>query len=187
MKCKLTIILIFVATLFSGAQNPINHYFEQYKDLDGVTTVSVSRPLIWLASLFVDRDVDPEAKEVLKQVSSVKVITINDAKLNSDINFLADLRKMKKQKSFKRRYSELMTVKESDQEVAIYCHEKRSGNISDLLIIVYDGQNTAIRIKGNIDPKRISSIGSSINFEGSHHLKKLNKSKQVVKNERTAI
>jgi hypothetical protein len=182
MKYTLSILFIFVCSFFAKAQqNPINYYFDEYKHLDGVTTVSVPRPLIWLATFFVDENEDQETKKILRQINSVKVITIENARLNKEINFLEDLKRMKESKSFKRKYEELLTVKEKNEEVAIYCHEKSSGKIGELLLIVHDGENTAVRIKGNLDPKILSSLNKSMKVDGMEHFGKLDHSKKVAK------
>jgi hypothetical protein len=173
------LILIILTVMFTGSlemvkaqDSPTNKLFERYNGKDGFTTVSISKDLF---SLFanVNSD-DPDAKEMkdmMSKLDGIRVLMLekkDGVDQNTYDNFKNELSKIKTDN-----YSDLMTVKESGQEVK-FLVKKKGENIGELLLLINSGDEVGfVSITGDIDMNTIGKLSKSMNFEGMQNLQKL--------------
>ncbi len=161
-------VFVFSVMLISacsmGQKNGIDAFFARYEGREGFTTVNISGDLF---SLFADVSEDPELKEINLEISSVRVLSINDEFDNGTINFYDELKNTME----KGDYEELMMVKDSGNDVRIMV--KTSGRIINELLIVTGGKDNAmVQIKGRFEKKELAKL-SHANIEGVSYLEEL--------------
>ena len=160
MKKSILILSILVLTLSSFAQrNPIDAMFDKYAGREGITTVYISSKMFSMMAE-VDLD-DDELEDVINNLKSIRILTVDDEELNNKLNFFKEL---EKDLDFSG-YEELMVVKESDKDLKFLVKEKGK-KIDELLMIGGGpGQNVLVSIKGDLDLQNISSISKTLGIE----------------------
>jgi hypothetical protein len=160
MKKSILILSILVLTLSSFAQrNPIDAMFDKYAGREGITTVYISSKMFSMMAE-VDLD-DDELEDVINNLKSIRILTVDDQELNNKLNFFKEL---EKDLDFSG-YEELMVVKESDKDLKFLVKEKGK-KIDELLMIGGGpGQNVLISIKGDLNLQNISSISKTLGIE----------------------
>ena len=160
MKKSILILSILVLTLSSFAQrNPIDAMFDKYAGREGITTVYISSKMFSMMAE-VDLD-DDELEDVINNLKSIRILTVDDQELNNKLNFFKEL---EKDLDFSG-YEELMVVKESDKDLKFLVKEKGK-KIDELLMIGGGpGQNVLVSIKGDLDLQNISSISKTLGIE----------------------
>ncbi len=166
MKRLILFFLLFVPVLLAAQQSPADKLFDKYSGKEGYTSVLISRHLF---GLFAKMDMqDKELENLMTRLSSIKILSaenVKDARINFHREIIGEL-PMKE-------YTELMVVKEKNQEFTFLIRE-RNGRISELLMISGGiDNNTLISIQGDIDLKTISNLSRSINIQGLQNLEKI--------------
>jgi len=168
----LTVLLSAAWINCTVAQSPTDKLFDKYNGQDGFTTVHITQELF---SLFADLDSsDPEAAEMKEMMSQLKYIRILMYEIGEDGN-QADLDAFRSQlKSLNTQgFSELMVVKEKDEEVK-FLALKSGDRISELLLFINEpGEAGFISIVGNIDINTVSKLSKTMNIQGMDNLNKL--------------
>jgi len=113
MKRLLTLIMLIPLLGMAQAKSPIDKLFERYANKDGFTTVNISGKLLGLAENMKDskgKDID-----MLKKITGIRILTVEDEKLNKSLNFYKEL----EADGFFRKndYEVLMEVTEKDEVV----------------------------------------------------------------------
>ncbi|MBS0012196.1 MAG: DUF4252 domain-containing protein [Bacteroidales bacterium] len=160
MKRTTLILLVLVLSVSSFAQrNPIDAMFDKYSGTEGITTIFISSKMFrMMASIDLD---DDELEDVVKNLKSIRILTVDDSELNNKLNFF---RELEKDLDFNG-YEELMVVKDSEKDLKFLVKEKGK-KIDELLMIGGGpGQNVMISIKGDLDLKNISSISKTMGIE----------------------
>ena len=163
MVFALTVILLplFTAT---GQKNGIDTFFNNYQGKEGFTTVNLSGNLF---SLFADSTVEGKTEDISLDISSVRILSINEDNNTGGINFMEEL----KRSIDKGGYEELMTVKNSKDDVRVLI--KSSGRkVKELLVVSGGKDNALIQIKGNFEKKDIKKLADS-NIESLRSLDSL--------------
>ena len=114
---------------------------------------------LMLISAFMKSDFD--AQDVINNLKSIRILTVEDEELNNRLNFFEELASELDLSG----YEELMVVKESDKDLKFLVKEKGK-RIDELLMIGGGpGQNVLISIKGDLDLQNISSISKTMGIE----------------------
>lgn len=160
MKKSIFILFIIAFGVSSFAQrNPIDVMFDKYSGSEGFTTVFISSKMFSMMA-GVDLD-DKELEDVINNLKSIRILTVDDPELNKKLNFFTEL---EKDLDFSG-YEELMIVKEGDRDLKFLVKEKGK-RIDELLMIGGGpGQNVLISIKGDLDLKNIASISKTMGIE----------------------
>ena len=160
MKKSILQLFIIVLSVSSFAQrNPIDAMFDKYAGSEGITTVYISSKMFSMMA-GVDLD-DDELEDVINNLKSIRILTVDDPELNNKLNFFRELEKNLNING----YEELMVVKESDKDLKFLVKEKGK-RIDELLMIGGGpGQNVLISIKGDLDLKNIASISKTMGIE----------------------
>lgn len=159
---RLLILAILLVPMFGFAQsNPVDRLFEKYANKQGFTTVRISGALLSFASKFEDAD-NPESK-LLSGLKGVRILSVDDDKLNSELDFYKEL---EKDGFFKNHdYEVLMEVTEADEVVRFYGKSAGDGKLSELLLVVGGDDNALISIQGVIDPENIGKITGALDID----------------------
>ncbi len=130
MKKLVLILAIAILPVASFAQS----IFDQFEDLDGVTSVVVNQNMFKLLSKIDVETNDPESQDyinMIQNLTSLKVLTTGDevisAKMKSEVDRYLNKAKLQ----------ELMRVKDGDQTVKFYIKEgKNEDHVSELLMFI---------------------------------------------------
>lgn len=162
--------IIIMCTMFlvgMGAfaqQSAVDKVFDKYGGKEGYTTVHISSFMFNLLSS-IDSD-DPDYNEFKKAtagISSIKILTQDGG--NSE-SFGDELLEMLPRSE----YQEMMTVKDTDEEV-LFLAKESGGKITEFLLIVSGGSDDVlIAITGDIDLESLSSIASGLDIPGMENL-----------------
>jgi hypothetical protein len=179
MKTMMVTLMVMVMAGWSQlslAQSPTDKLFEKYNGKDGFTTVHITQELF---SLFADLDEsDPdvaEMKTMMEQLQYIRILMydLEDGGRQSELEaFRTDIKA-----SNLTGYSELMNVKEKDQEVK-FMAMKNDGKITELLLLINEPNEAGfISIVGNIDINTVSKLSKTMHMEGMDELEKLDQEK----------
>lgn len=189
-KRIIVLIAIVIAPMMSFGQG----VFDQFEDLENVSSVVVNQKMFkMLADLQINLE-DPESQEVMelvKNITSLKVLTTGDEKVSNDMN--AAVSKYLKSDNLE----ELMRMKDGDKTVNFYVREGKDDNhVKELLMFVnglkevtkdanitINGEKREIEtvllsLTGDIDLRQISKLTSKMNIPGGEQLEKAGKAKK---------
>ena len=174
---KLVLLLFLLLPFASMAQsNPTDYLFNKYSGREGVESVNVPHLLIWFSRWFVD-DSDQDAKEILSQVNSVRVMNIEDPKLNSRVDFYTELKASGAIDQLKKNYDMLLESNDHGDHVHIFARMDKMNFIRELIIIVGGQENTLVSITGRMDIKKIAELDRSLHVGGMNELSRLDSTK----------
>ncbi len=174
MKIKAFTLLIGVVLISMSAQaqkDPVDRLFDKYSGQEGFTTVYISSKMF---SLFAD--IDPEdtgLQDMMNGLKSIRILATDDDsdQQHPGVNFYIELMKDLPANQ----YEELMTVKDSEQDLKFLIREEK-GLITELLLVGGgSGENVLISIRGIIDMKNISKIANAMDVEGLENLEAIEK------------
>ncbi len=157
---RLLIILVLLAPLALAAQkSPIDKLFDKYANQKGFTTVNISGKLLGMAGKL--DTANPATNEMLKNLSGIRILSVDDRSLNSKLDFYKEL---ENDGFFKNHtYEVLMEVTNSEEVVRFFARDAGGGKYSELLLVVGGNNNSLISIRGLIDPENIGKITGALN------------------------
>jgi hypothetical protein len=163
-------ILAMCLTGLACAQKDIvSAVFEKYAGVEGFTTVSLTGDMLKLITQAEEQRSDTT---FTSKLSGIKILA---AEKDCDKPATIDLRAEVTDKLDKSVYKEMMTVKQSDEDVLILVKES-NGRIAELLIIVGGkDDNALIQIKGDILLGELAEMAGKYQMKGFEQLKKLEK------------
>jgi|TARA_B110000285_G_scaffold233054_1_gene305735 hypothetical protein len=182
---KATIILIALSLTATISAQSI---FERFADSDDVSLVSISPKMFkMLGQLSISSD-DLEAKEYLDMVSSInnfKVLISGNDKVT------AEMSKWVAKEVSTNDLEELMTVKDTEADIAFYIKDGKSvDRVEKLLMYVngnsYESLNSLegrsveailLLIEGDIDLNKISKLTDQMDLPGGKQLRKAKQKK----------
>ncbi len=161
MKKLIIILAVLLPMAVLAQKNPVDKLFEKYANQKGFTTVNISGKLLGFASE-IDTG-DPATKEMLSNLSGIRILTVEDNELNKEIDFY---RELEADGFFKNNdFEVLMEVTEDDEVVRFLAKDAGNGKLSDLLLVVGGDDNALISISGMIDPQQIGKITKALDIE----------------------
>jgi len=161
MKKLIIILAVLLPMAVLAQKNPVDKLFEKYANQKGFTTVNISGKLLGFASE-IDTG-DPATKEMLSNLSGIRILTVEDNELNKEIDFY---RELESDGFFKNNdFEVLMEVTEDDEVVRFLAKDAGNGKLSDLLLVVGGDDNALISISGMIDPQQIGKITKALDIE----------------------
>jgi len=156
--------VMLISACAMGQRNGIDAFFERYAGQEGFTTVNISGNLF---NLLKDNSEDPEIKEISLDVSSVRILSVNEENENGNLNFAKEL----KNSVDRGGYEELMVIKDSKNDVRIMV--KTSGKIIKELLVLSGGKDNAlIQVKGRFEKNDLKKL-SHTNIDGLSYLEEL--------------
>lgn len=155
---------------FAVAQTgPVEEMFNKYSDREGFTVVTISSRMFSMLSK-VDSG-NQDADDIIHNLKSIKILSVEDSLLNKSLNFYTELSKKLDLKS----YEELMVVKEG-KDITKFLVRNNGDRVSELLVITGGpGGNSLISIKGNLSLKNISDLSKNLDMKELDGLEKMKK------------
>ncbi len=165
-KIIFTAVFISLAFLVVAQSNPVDDLFNKYSEKDGFTVVTISGKMF---NMFADQDAVKSAEgKVINRLKSIRILSVEDSFLNTNINFYSELSKKLDFSAFE----ELMVVKEG-QDITKFLVRQKGDIITELLVITGGpGGNSLISIQGDLDMKSLSDISREIGIQEIDQLKK---------------
>jgi hypothetical protein len=163
MKRVLIILLVFIPFLgMPQGCKQIDKLYRKYASKEGVTTFNLGYlPLKFSGFVCRLAGYSEEAK-LLKGVNGIRILTVENEKLNKTLDFYKEL---ESEGFFKDNdYESLMEVTNKNESVHFYCRDAGDGKFSELLLITGGNENTLISIRGNIDASDIGKITGALNL-----------------------
>ncbi|MGH1384080.1 DUF4252 domain-containing protein [Kordia sp.] len=178
MKKIVILVMLLAVPVLTFGQN----IFEKYADSDDVTYVSISPKMFkMLTTVGMDTD-DPEAKEFLDMVKSMKSLQVL---ATENENISAELKTWVSRRASK--LEELMQVRDGNTRVKFYVKEgKDETHVKELLMYITGIQDkvqlkdrnintVVVSLLGDIDLTKVSKLTSQMNIPGGEHLKNVKK------------
>lgn len=161
MKKVLMILAVLLPMAVFAQKTPVDRLFEKYANQKGFTTVNISGKLLGLAGQMDTGD--SSTSEMLSQLRSIRILSVDDQKLNGELDFYAEL----ENDGFFRNndFEVLMEVTEASEVVRFLAKDAGNGKFSDLILVVGGDDNALISINGIIDPENIGKITKSLDID----------------------
>lgn len=160
--------VLCMVTLLNAQTNAIDEFFDKYSEKEGFTTVTISSKLL---SLFAGKRDNVDGSDIIKRLTSIRILSVEDSILNQSVNFYKELTK----KLDIATYEELMVVKEGP-DVTKFLVKQKGDIISELLVITGGpGNNVLISIKGDLDLKSLSELSNETGIDELKGLEKIEK------------
>lgn len=167
-KYFISLMLFGMATGVFAQNKAIEQLFQKYSDKDGFTSVVITKNMFQLFAN-VDNPGNDDFIKTVKNLDFIKILSIEGD--NDGRAFYQEILSAIPEKDYK----ELMTIKETDNQIRFLTLEK-DGVIREL-IMISGGKNggTMIWMSGIIDMNTVSKIAAGIHVEGMDELEKVKK------------
>ncbi len=161
--------VLFLAAIQLHAQNDaITRFFSKYSEDERFTTVYVSQKMFQLVAKVETDDADWNSmREVIKDLGGLRVLTCDS------ITDGVQLYKEALSKVPQNEYSELLTVRDGQENVRIWIKDQGS-IINELLLLVgAPDEFVLLSFVGKIDLEKIGSLSKTLDIKGAEHLGKI--------------
>jgi len=165
-RISVIIATIIFPFLVNAQQDFVDQLIGKYQGEKGFTTVVINKDLFELAAAL---DEDEEVQKMKDMINNIRIIAMEDNLNSENINFYQEIINQVDKKL----YRELMTVKETDNDVVFYA--KYAGKDIEELLLIAGGsnENAVISIKGKINLKEMVALSKSVHMKGFEHLDEL--------------
>lgn len=166
MKRLLIILTLIGTSLAVQAQRaPIRAFYQKYKGMEDVENIQLSGWVLKLVATFSD---DEEAGKVLRHISRLRVLTMENGNLVPQAEFNQLLKQVRKDK-----FEDLMHIREDGEDVQILIREDKD-RITDLLLLVHDKDSfTMLSLEGALRFKDLKEL--KIDVEGGDQFQRLSR------------
>lgn len=162
MKTTAFVLALFVAatTSLTAQADPIRAFVNKYKELEEAENINLGGFVLTLAAGFTD---DEEAAQLLKKVSHLRILTIDQADLVSPTDLLG-LRQSLQAKDFE----DLMYIRDGLDHIDILVRETPKA-ITDVVLLIREPESfTLISLEGWLRYEDLRELNIDIN--GMSHL-----------------
>jgi hypothetical protein len=168
--------LCFLAASLSAQNDAITRFFNKYQDDERFTVVYVAPKMFQLIAKISTDDPDWEkVRDVVKDLGGLRVLTADS------VDDGVALYKEALGKVPLGEYSELLTVRDGNENVRIWI--KDTGNIIEelLLLVGEPTEFTLLSFIGKIDLDKISALAKAVDIDGIDQLEKIKTTKKEEK------
>ncbi|MCP4121626.1 MAG: DUF4252 domain-containing protein [Bacteroidetes bacterium] len=157
MKLILSLVMAVMLSLSASAGDGFDKLYTKYSATEGITSINLSESIIKIASKFLG-DEDQEAKEVLNDIESIKLLTSEGT---ANAKLVSEAKGLLKSEG----YEDLIRVNEGDEYVRIMV--KESNEIIKDIIVYVESQDefVFINITGDIDPEKVGKALQTLDIE----------------------
>lgn len=150
MKRFILSALVAIVTLAAHAQHD---YFEKYADMEGVTSVYVSKTMFkFIQGMPIEVD-DVDMEKIINKLDGLYILTTESPEIKEAL---------RKETAFinkKKGYEELMRVKEDDQKVVVYLKEEKEMRTEYVLVVDSPDDEYVIMVfTGTLKPEDVQGI-----------------------------
>ena len=160
MKTIQIILVLFFISIGNvlGQKTAIDKLFDKYAYKDGFSTIYISKDMFELFTVQNEYNEDPEElKDAIVGLESIRILTIEDSTLNTQINFFKEIGS---QIPFEE-YTTLLVVKEEGTDLRMVV-KKENGLITEFLMLGGGDDDILISIIGNVNLNSISKISNAV-------------------------
>lgn len=158
-----------IASCTFAQKDIVGDVFSKYAGAQGVTTVNVTGEML---NLFTQVEQQMQDTVFSSKLSEVRILALEK---NCDKPATLDLRAEVYDKLDKSVYKEMLSVKQTDEDVVILIKES-NGRIHELLIIAGgNDDNALIQVKGDMLLSEMAQMAGKYQMKGFDHLKKFEK------------
>jgi hypothetical protein len=170
-KSFLILTALFLTMIIKAQSNAVDEMFRKYSEKEGFTVVTISSRMF---SMLANLDSENEnADNVIRNLRSIQILSVEDSLLNRALNFYSELNK----KLDLSVYEELMVVK-GGGDVTKFLIRQSGDRVVELLVVTGGpGGNSLISIRGNLSMKNISELSKSMDMKELRELEKLEEKK----------
>jgi hypothetical protein len=161
--------VFFLAALQLHAQtDAITRFFSKYSEDERFTTVFISQKMFQLVAKVETDDEDwNKMRDVVKDLGGLRILTC-DTLIDGVQLYKEALGKVPISE-----YSELLTVRDGQENVRIWIKEQ-GNTINELLLLVgAPDEFVMLSFVGKIDVDKISSLSKTLDVKGAEHLDKI--------------
>ena len=169
MKKTIFILLAWgLTTLSFGQKDPVSAVFENFSGKDGYVVVNITGDMLQMVSRAEAARRDTTFRS---RIDELRILATDKSKGTPALNFRSEVYN----KLDKSAYKEMMTVKQSDEDVVILVKEMND-RISEFLIIVSGtDDNVLIQAKGDMLLSEMGEMAGGYPMKGFEHLRKFEK------------
>lgn len=169
-KILFGLIALCLTGMALAQKDVVSAVFEKYSGAPGYTTVNITGEML---NMFAHVEEQRRDTTFASRLSEVKILALENGCDKPEVTI--DLRAEVYGKLDKSVYKEMLSVKQSDEDVFILAKEA-NGRIAELLIIVGGKDNNAlIQIKGDMLLSEMAEMANRYDMKGFEHLKKFEK------------
>jgi hypothetical protein len=139
----ITVLLLLTGACAQNAS--INRFFDRYADKDGFVTVKFTN---LPAGILNDGGKDADFR-----ISSLRVLTVQDEKLNPKLNFYNEIVPQINRTG----YEELMSVKHNGEKSILLC-KKDKKRVTEVLFVSGGSNNVMVEITGSMSLEQAKNI-----------------------------
>lgn len=167
MKHIILILCVVLPILSYGQDKSVKKFYNKYKYDETVTSVKIQGWMLKMAAKFAeDEEDDGEAAELLRKVTRLRVIAMEDGNVISK----KDLNQFKKEMAADN-FEPLMQVREDGQIIDFFIREADEV-ITDLVVLVKDKEEfIMLNLEGNLKFEDLRKLDFDV--EGGDSFKKL--------------
>ena len=136
-------LLLSLCSLFTYAQDS---FFDKFADMDGVTSVYISKAML---SLMPDMKTEGvNIGEVASKLDNIQILSCVTAQIKKDISYISP----------KNGYEELMRINDEGEKTIIYLKRNKNKEKEFVLMSQEKNEFTIIAITGNLTLQEIQGI-----------------------------
>ena len=160
-KVMIILAMACFAVAISAQTDPVSAAFEKYNGKDGFMVVTLSGDML---NMFTKAAQEKHESTIQSKITSMRILVREEKHDGSSSP--ADFKTEVYDKLDRKLYKEMMTVKESDENVVIMVKEN-AGNISELLLMVSGkNDNVLMQAKGDMLLREIADLGGKFHLKG---------------------
>ena len=157
------VLLVLLPALLSGQSKYITQFYNNYKAQEEVTNLNLRGFVLSLASTFAD---DEDARKILRKVSHLRLLMMEDENLVSPQEYTSLIRGIKSD-----RFEELMMLREEKQRIEFFLREEGE-TITDVLMLLHgDGEFLMLSLEGTFKFSDLNDL--KIDIDGGEHFSKI--------------
>ena len=170
MKRIILLALVAISTLAANAQHD---YFDKFADMDGVTSVYVSKTMFrFIQRLPIEVD-EVDMNQIISKLDGLYILTTDKPEVmemlrketafitkNEDFECIKSKLKTKETVSRKEGngYEEIVRIKEDGQKIAIYMKEEEDNHTEFVMIIDSPDEFVVMVFTGELQPSDVQAL-----------------------------
>lgn len=167
-KLSILFVLFFLSTNIFGQSEKLNQLFDQYQDVEGVTSIKIAKPMFrLLGSLKINDEDLNRIQPLLGKVNGLKMLVLEKPRTSNnpdkkDQKILDQSTRIQNEisaslKSMK--YEELITVNSKDNKIKFISQEASNGVLDNLILnIVSEDASVLMMLDGKISMDDVSKM-----------------------------
>src|SRR5690625_3657275 len=161
MKNIIIILTLFLIPIMNGygQEGSMDGFFKKYQDDESFTVVNISPKMFSVISGMDIESMDPEMKEILKNISGMKILTKGVESKEDNKYYNEAIEGIRKNG-----LEELMTIKEKGHNVKIYGKSNDDLHLTEVVMVTGNASNFVLmQVLGRLTLDQLSRLNSTLN------------------------